>query len=67
MLGEQADNSVVIAEVEEGTGGTRVMDGDLTWSREHTTGTDDVMHNFVPETCTHLSASVTPVKAIQMK
>ena len=43
-----------------------MMDGDLTWSGEHTIQcTDDVLWNCVPETCIILLTSVTPINSIK--
>ena len=60
------DDSVVIAGgegvggVEAGTGGYRVMEGDLTWGGEYTTEcADAVLWNCAPDTCIILLTSVT--------
>ena len=44
------------------------MDGDLSWSGEHTIHyTDDVLQNYISETCIILLTNVTPINLIQIK
>lgn len=45
-----------------------VMEGELIWGGEHTMQyRDDVLWNCVPETCTILLTSFTPISSIKRK